>query len=179
MFRSLLRGLANKAGETLGVSLWTMLFAAVASLLVWFGRPDQLIVSRRSLLLYGLLGIFLLMLAYVAGFLVAKQRYHSTVVVVDNLQRAVLCFLWLQPQNTIDFGAMHTLTGAHPSDLTLAGEQLQEYGLIAFQPTGSAALMQLLMAGREYIKAHSLDNAAAPMLAERMGRLDDQLDINP
>lgn len=172
MFKSFLDGLATKAGESLGIWLWPALFAVVVSLWVWFGSPDKLLVSRRGLLLLGAAVIVLILVAYVVGFSIAKARYARRAPVVDWVQRKVLCLLWLQPQNTIPYGQMLILTGIDRSELTLAGERLQEQGLIAFVPTGEDSLMKLLMAGREFVKDKGLDEVARE-LQKSLGWLID------
>jgi hypothetical protein len=166
MIKSFIDGLASKAGETLGVWLWPTLFAVAVSLWVWLGRPDTLQLSRAALLLLGGVAVILSLLSYTAGFFIAKYRYAPTVPKVDSLQLKVLCLLWLLPQNSAAFSDVGYLTGASPSDLTLAGERLQEQGLIAYFPIDFNSVMQLLKEGREYIKTTGLD-----VMAERQ-RLD-------
>ena len=160
MFKKFLDGLSTKAGETLGAWLWPALLAVAASLWVWFGRPDTLQLSRRELLLLGSVAVALLVLAYIAGFFIAKARYAHRAPVVDSLQRNVLRLLWVLPQNTAPFRIIGYLTDASPSELTLAGERLQEQGLIAYFPVDHNSVMQLLKEGREYVKTKGLDVTA-------------------
>jgi DNA-binding MarR family transcriptional regulator len=165
MLKNFLDGVAKKLGESVGTWLAPFLFVAVATLWLWLRSSEPLQVSRRGLVLWGVLSIALVVAAYALGYFLAKRRYTPPAVAVpevDMLQRIVLCFLWERPQNTTDFGTMRVLTAVDPSELTLAGERLQEMGLIAYQPgAGDNALMQLVRAGREYIKLTGLDKHAA------------------
>jgi hypothetical protein len=175
MLKSFRDWLAKKIGDTVWIWLGPLGYSALVSLWAWLASPDQFSVSltRLTILLLCLPVTGFPVFAYVVGFFVAKRRYMPRAPMTDTLQRQVLCLLWSQRQNAVAFKDMLKLTSAHPSDLILAGERLQQLGFIAFNPLGLDSLMQLQKEGREHIKATGLDKLAEPTLAARILQLDD------
>jgi hypothetical protein len=80
---------------------------------------------------------------------------------IDDLQRDILRLMWNVQGGTMPFAQVAALIGAHPNLVSIAGQGLQERGLIAYNSYTPDSLVQLLPDGRIFAVSHQLTDATA------------------